>query len=191
MYVAVKGGESAIQKSYERLNEQRRGQKHIAELNVQQIQEQLKLAVDRVMTEGSLYDPELAALAIKQSSGDLVEAIFLLRAYRTTLPRFGSTLPLETANMRLDRRISATFKDLPGGQMLGPTFDYTQRLLDFSLLASQEGPTTDELATPSQQPPSSQEVVHFPRVVDLLNDEALIEKSQPLQDAEPPVDLTR
>jgi len=191
MYVAVKGGESAIQKSYERLNEQRRGQKHIAELNVQQIQEQLKLAVDRVMTEGSLYDPELAALAIKQSSGDLVEAIFLLRAYRTTLPRFGSTLPLQTANMRLDRRISATFKDLPGGQMLGPTFDYTQRLLDFSLLASQEGPATDELTPLTEQPPSTQEPLHFPRVVDLLNDEALIEKSSFTQDAEPPVDLTR
>jgi alpha-D-ribose 1-methylphosphonate 5-triphosphate synthase subunit PhnI len=191
MYVAVKGGESAIQKSYERLNEQRRGQKHIAELNVQQIQEQLKLAVDRVMTEGSLYDPELAALAIKQSSGDLVEAIFLLRAYRTTLPRFGSTLPLQTANMRLDRRISATFKDLPGGQMLGPTFDYTQRLLDFSLLASQEEPTADEFVAPSEQSPSNQEASHFPRVVDLLNDEALIEKSSSIQDAEPSVDLTR
>ena len=76
MYVAVKGGESAIQKSYERLNEQRRGNQDVQELQVNQIQGQLKLAVDRVMAEGSLYDPELAALAIKQSSGDLVEAIF-------------------------------------------------------------------------------------------------------------------
>lgn len=36
--------------------------------------------------------------------------------------------------MAVRRRISATFKDLPGGQVLGPTFDYTHRLLDFSLL---------------------------------------------------------
>ncbi len=43
------------------------------------------------MSEGSLYDRELAALAIKQARGDLVEAIFLLRAYRTTLPRFGAS----------------------------------------------------------------------------------------------------
>jgi len=93
MYVAVKGGEIAIEKSYERLAEQRRGNVDFAELEVKQIQEQLKLAVNRVMSEGSLYDPELAALAIKQSSGDLIEAIFLLRAYRTTLPRLGNTKP--------------------------------------------------------------------------------------------------
>jgi alpha-D-ribose 1-methylphosphonate 5-triphosphate synthase subunit PhnI len=37
--------------------------------------------------------------------------------------------------MRGERRISSTFKDLPGGQVLGPTFDYTHRLLDFSLAA--------------------------------------------------------
>ena len=35
--------------------------------------------------------------------------------------------------MLIERRISATFKDLPGGQLLGPTFDYTHRLLDPAL----------------------------------------------------------
>lgn len=90
------------------------------------------------MAEGSLYDPDLAALAIKQARGDLIEAVFLIRAYRTTLPRFGSSLPLDTASMAVDRRVSATFKDLPGGQVLGPTFDYTHRLLDFALLAEGE-----------------------------------------------------
>ena len=89
--------------------------------------------VDRVMTEGSLYDRELAALAIKQARGDLIEAIFLLRAYRTTLPRFGASEPIDTGAMVIERRISATFKDLPGGQVLGPTFDYTHRLLDPAL----------------------------------------------------------
>ena len=82
------------------------------------------------MTEGSLYDRELAALAIKQARGDLIEAIFLLRAFRATLPRFGVSEPIDTAAMEMRRRISATFKDLPGGQVLGPTFDYTHRLLD-------------------------------------------------------------
>ncbi len=47
----------------------------------------------RVMSEGSLYDSELAALAVKQARGDLIEAIFLIRAYRTTLPRLGSSRP--------------------------------------------------------------------------------------------------
>ena len=31
------------------------------------------------MGEGSLYDTKLAALAIKQARGDLIEAIFLVR----------------------------------------------------------------------------------------------------------------
>ena len=131
MYVAVKGGEQAIYNAHQLLEQQRRGNPQVPELTVEQISEQLGLAVDRVMTEGSVYDPQLAALAIKQSQGDLVEAIFLLRAYRTTLPRFLSTLPIDTSRMRVQRRISATFKDVPGGQILGPTYDYTHRLLDF------------------------------------------------------------
>ena len=131
MYVAVKGGERAIGNAHAWLAEERRGAPDIAELGVAQIREQLGLAVNRVMAEGSLYDPDLAALAIKQARGDLIEAVFLIRAYRTTLPRLGASRPVETGAMRCDRRISATFKDLPGGQVLGPTFDYTHRLLDF------------------------------------------------------------
>ena len=92
MYVAVKGGESAILASYDLLAQERRGDPAVAELSVAQICQQLRLGVDRVMTEGSVYDPQLAALAIKQSAGDLVEAIFLLRAYRATLPRLGYTI---------------------------------------------------------------------------------------------------
>ena len=87
------------------------------------------------MREGSLYDRELAALAIKQARGDLIEAIFLVRAYRTTLPRFGYTRAGRHRRDAIERRISATYKDLPGGQMLGPTFDYTHRLLDPALAA--------------------------------------------------------
>ena len=74
----------------------------------------------------------LAALAIKQARGDLIEAIFLIRAYRTTLPRFGASRPIDTGSDGLHaRRISATYKDAPGGQVLGPTFDYTHRLARF------------------------------------------------------------
>ena len=133
MYVAVKGGERAIENAHRLLAAERRGDPSVPELSLAQIDQQLALAVDRVMTEGSLYDRELAALAVKQSRGDLIEAIFLLRAYRTTLPRLGTSLPLDTDRMVVERRISAIFKDLPGGQILGPTFDYTHRLLDFDL----------------------------------------------------------
>ena len=186
MYVAVKGGEAAILNSYRLLAERRRGDADTPELSVQQIRQQLKLAVDRVMTEGSVYDPELAALAIKQASGDLVEAIFLLRAYRATLPRLGNTLPLDTARMNLDRRISATFKDLPGGQVLGPTYDYTQRLLDFSLLA--QGLQPDAHVAPEADAAAP---APTPRVVDLLHDEGLIE-TRPMPPGDPaPADITR
>ncbi len=133
MYVAVKGGEKAIAAAHRLLRQERRGPCDIPELGLDQIAHQLKFAVDRVMAEASLYCPNLAALAIKQAAGDLQEAIFLLRAYRTTLPRFAASLPLETDCMRQSRRISATWKDLPGGQILGSTFDYTHRLLDRSL----------------------------------------------------------
>ena len=96
MYVAVKGGERAIDNAHQWLAEERRGDRAVPELTIPQIREQMKLAVNRVMAEGSLYDPDLAALAIKQARGDLIEAIFLIRAYRTTLPRLASSLPVET-----------------------------------------------------------------------------------------------
>jgi alpha-D-ribose 1-methylphosphonate 5-triphosphate synthase subunit PhnI len=190
MYVAVKGGENAILNSYRLLAGQRRGDSSLPELSVPQIQQQLKLAVDRVMNEGSVYDPELAALAIKQASGDLIEAIFLLRAYRATLPRLGTTLPLKTERMSLQRRISATFKDLPGGQVLGPTYDYTQRLLDFTLLASAQAvPVT--ATHKAAELPAGVDLPVTPRVVDLLNNEGLIE-TRPIPPGDPsPVDLTR
>lgn len=186
MYVAVKGGEAAIANAHRLLAEDRRGDPQVAELGVDQITGQLGRAVDRVMTEGSVYDPELAGLAIKQAQGDLVEAIFLLRAYRTTLPRFGATEPVDTARMAIRRRISATFKDLPGGQVLGSTFDYTHRLLDFGLL---EGGMVPEPVLPLAEPLDDA----MPRVTDLLNHEGLIECERPAadEDEETVPDLTR
>jgi alpha-D-ribose 1-methylphosphonate 5-triphosphate synthase subunit PhnI len=186
MYVAVKGGTAAIENSWQLLAAQRRGDPSLPELSVDQIRTQLSLAVDRVMSEGSLYDPELAALAIKQASGDLIEAIFLLRAYRTTLPRFGYSLPLDTAQMKLTRRVSATFKDVPGGQVLGATYDYTQRLLDFALLAEGGG----DQAPPA--PPAAAQALpaSMPRVNELMAREGLMETPRPVADSEPG-DLTR
>ncbi len=180
MYVAVKGGERAIENAHAWLAEERRGDPNVPELGVAQIREQMTLAVNRVMAEGSLFDPDLAALAIKQARGDLIEAIFLIRAYRTTLPRFGASRPVETAAMDCDRRISATFKDLPGGQILGPTFDYTHRLLDFKLAAEGDvQPAPERAADPAP----------LPHVTEFLNREDLIEAAPPCDT--PPPDLTR
>ena len=167
MYVAVKGGEAAIAHSLELLADRRRGDREVPELALDQIDQQLALAVDRVMTEGSCYDRSLAALAIKQARGDLVEAIFLLRAYRTTLPRFGDSEPIDTSHMVAERRISSTFKDVPGGQVLGPTFDYTHRLLDFALMANGERPAA---------PTAPVDAAHaLPRVGDILEREGMLE----------------
>ena len=183
MYVAVKGGEAAIDAAHQLLAERRRGDITVPELSVAQIREQLSLAVDRVMAEGSLYDLDLAALAIKQARGDLIEAIFLLRAYRTTLPRFAASVPIDTGAMRVERRISATFKDLPGGQVLGATFDYTHRLLDFALEAQIS--SRAEAATDSPPP-----LEPMPRVADLLGKEDVIERSTE-RSANEPGDITR
>jgi len=185
MYVAVKGGEQAIDNAHRLLAEERRGDPEQQEVTVAQISGQLALAVDRVMAEGSLYDRELAALAIKQARGDMIEAIFLLRAYRTTLPRFGYAEPLRTDSMEVRRRISATFKDLPGGQLLGPTFDYTHRLLDMTLLDDGE-----PSAQPAAERASESSDGPLPRVVDLLNDEGLIEREMS-DDDDGVGDLTR
>jgi len=184
MYVAVKGGEAAIDAAHDLLARNRRGDPAIPELALDQISQQLSLAVDRVMTEGSIYDRELAALAIKQARGDLTEAIFLLRAYRTTLPRLAESRPVETSGALVRRRISATFKDLPGGQVLGGTFDYTHRLLDFGLAEPQ---AAKEPAAPARTPEPGEAAV--PRVLEFLNAEDLIERETP-DDAAPP-DLTR
>ncbi|WP_286792376.1 carbon-phosphorus lyase complex subunit PhnI, partial [Thalassospira sp. UBA4513] len=186
MYVAVKGGERAINNAHKLLAEQRRGDKTIAEIETDQIEQQLSLSVTRVMAEGSLYDRDLAALAIKQARGDLIEAIFLMRAYRTTLPRFAFSKPIKTAEMDVSRRISATFKDLPGGQILGPTFDYTHRLLDFTLMANGEAPTE----APSGENPVDE---NMPRVLDdILNYEGLIQDEPvPVDENAPVADLTR
>jgi alpha-D-ribose 1-methylphosphonate 5-triphosphate synthase subunit PhnI len=208
MYVAVKGGEAAILATHELVAEARRGDPAVPEISVAQIREQQALACARVMNEGSLYDQDLAALALKQSQGDVIEAAFLMRAYRTTLPRFGSSVPLDTATMAIRRRVSATYKDLPGGQVLGPTYDYTHRLFDFALMdtpavmagldpaisgqerngASVSGdvrvkPEHDDLKAPLD--------TTMPRVPDILGAEDLMEAEEPPEGDPRPFDLTR
>jgi alpha-D-ribose 1-methylphosphonate 5-triphosphate synthase subunit PhnI len=183
MYVAVKGGEAAINATHALIAQERRGDPATPELQTRQIREQMKLAIARVMNEGSLYDEDLAALALKQSQGDSVEAAFLMRAYRTTLPRFGSSRAVDTATMAIRRRISATYKDLPGGQVLGPTYDYTHRLFDFAL--------EEEGAAVAPQQAQEPLAASMPRVPDILGAEGLMEaETAPVGDPAP-VDITR
>ncbi|MEO0810554.1 MAG: carbon-phosphorus lyase complex subunit PhnI, partial [Pseudomonadota bacterium] len=183
MYVAVKGGEKAIDAAHRLLADRRRGDRDLPELSDEQIAEQLFVGVSRVMAEGALYDPKLAGRAIRQARGDMIEAIFLVRAYRTTLPRFGYSEPLDTAEMEIQRRISSTFKDLPGGQVLGPTFDYTHRLIDFN---------EDEALEPDHRPVDGS--IDAPHVMKLLDKDDLVERINydPADDTEIEVgDITR
>ena len=188
MYVAVKGGERAIDAAHEWLAQERRGDSQVPALSLSQIAQQLTLSVARVMAEGSLYDTELGALAIKQSRGDLIEAIFLIRAYRTTLPRFGHSKPIKTGQMSCIRRISATFKDAPGGQILGPTFDYTHRLLDFKLAADGEdiSETMPDKAGDDFMTKAHEDIPH---ITEFLNNDGLIQDEPHCDDI--PDDLTR
>lgn len=182
MYVAVKGGEKAIANAHRLLADRRRGDRNLPSITIDQIVAQLGLSVDRVMAEASLYDCVLAALALKQARGDMIEAIFLLRAYRTTLPRFGTSRPIETGKMRVERRVSATYKDLPGGQLLGPTFDYTHRLLDPSLLEDQD------IDGPELRDDAYEDVM---RVSDILDGEGLIEPDGEMPEDHVAGDITR
>lgn len=110
-YVAVKGGEQAIEESLRRLKYER--VKKGAGAGVDQIEQGMRLLVDQVMSEGSLYAPSLAALAIKQGEGSMEEAVFLLRSYRSTLPRRYYSHIIDSREMEVERRISAAFKDIP------------------------------------------------------------------------------
>ena len=191
-YVAVRGGEQAIANAEALLRAARAG--GASELvSPGQIREQLYLAVDRVMGEGSLYAPDLAALAFKQAAGDTLEAAFILRAYRTTLPRIGYAEPAGTECMRVVRRISAAFKEVPGGQVLGATADYTLRLLDFDLMQESAERSRQAIrqfvqAVEKLEPlPES-----FPKVVDLLRREGLlVERCTAAGSAPPLFDVTR
>lgn len=183
-YTAVKGGLDAILAA-EALIARRDGR-----LTPAQVAGGARLLIDQVMGEGGLYAPELAALAIAQAEGDPIEAAFLLRAYRSTLPRLGYTLPADGRRMRVLRRISASFKEVPGGQVLGRTRDYTQRLLDVDAgpgagaqwpVAGDESPLPPDAA--DSDPPE------FPRVTDELRAEGLVRR--PSSPAAEPFDITR
>ena len=201
-YVAIKGGGRAIAGAAavtEFLRtEEGLGNPDAEPLEIDAILHQLRHLVDRVVSEGGVYHPQFAALAVKQSLGDTLEAAFALRAWRSTRPRLTATPPLDTSKMRLIRRISSAFKEIPGGQMLGPTPDYALRLLRLELI--DESPEAFRAVArdwldscPEAQLPDS-----FPKVLDALRAEGLLPPlphPRPLSPVErgesPAFDITR
>lgn len=127
-YAAARGGLQAIEAA-EKLVARERILGQSSWLDTDQIIEKLRLAVDRVMSEGGLWDEQLAASALRQAEGDPIEAAHLLRSYRSTLPRIAYSTPIDADDMVVLRRIVPAFRNPPGPQLLGRTTDYTGRLL--------------------------------------------------------------
>ncbi len=183
-YVAARGGEAAIEAS-EKLH--RLFYPPLSPELIQTLQASMPYLLDRVMGEGSLYAPELAALALAQTGGDHYEAVLLLRAYRSTQPRLAYALPIEQENLLSLRRISAAFKDIPGGQVLGPTLDYSHRILTMDALESPQAPEALE-AAPSALPKTQPALAAWQRDNGLLAN--LVPQEIPEDLADLP-DLTR
>ncbi|MDX5935994.1 carbon-phosphorus lyase complex subunit PhnI [Acidithiobacillus thiooxidans] len=170
-YVAAKGGAQAIHAAHQLVAE--RNAPNPDDLQAQ-IARHLHLGIDRIMAEASLYDRDIAAKALLQAQGDSIEAVFIVRAYRATLSRFLDSLPLNLGQAHLQRHISAAFKDVPGGQQLGATYDYSHRLLGYF----QNLPAQDEAeasCATSGIPPKA--TLNKTSVMELLETEGLIEKS--------------
>lgn len=165
-YIAVTAGEEVIERA-EDLFEKRRLDGDEPLVSIDQIEEQLGRVTAQAMGEGGLYAPRIAARAVKQAQGDTTEAAFLLRAYRSTLERWGETIAADPDDVFATRRVSPAYKDVPGGQILGATKDYTQRLLDFELDDGPRDPTEDwELG---DEPPE-----RLRNVMNVLRDEGLV-----------------
>jgi len=174
-YVAVKGGSDAIHNSRE-LVEFYRLKDATTPLDIWQVRSQLRLAVDKVMGEGGLYGPEYAALALKQSEGDVFEAAFILRAFRATLQRKYYSLPINTREMFIKRKISSSFREIPGGQVLGPTRDYSQRMLDTHMADEESAHVRQFLESFAAKidPARLAEITTYGKVIDLLKEEGLL-----------------
>ncbi len=185
-YVAVRGGREAIDASIDRLKYLRLKQERSPSIG--DLLAGMSSLISQVMSEASLYCPELAALAIKQAEGSPEEAVFILRAYRSTVPRLYYTTELNTKTMRIERRISAAFKDIPGGQILGASTDYTHRLLDFDLLEEHAGEIVRWIEEYSSKKSNPASLKQFPKVIDYLRDQGLV-KEMPI-DNTPPKDVT-
>lgn len=185
-YTSVKGGAEAIAAA-ERLIQALRMDRDELRIELRQVRNQLGAAVDQVMGEGGLYAPDLAALAFRQAEGDMAEASFMVRAYRSTLPRLRYTVPVAGTDMRVLRRISSTFRDIPGGQLLGRTRDYTQRLLDLETESSGQSQEAAPEAAPMVEPWDE----HPPKVSDTMRAMGLIPPSRPVDCSVEPDDITR
>jgi alpha-D-ribose 1-methylphosphonate 5-triphosphate synthase subunit PhnI len=187
-YAAASGGLDAILAAEELMRAKRDGGSS-PPLGVDQLTERLNLAVDRVMGEAGLWAPRLAALALRQAEGDIIEAAHLLRAYRSTRPRLAEALTVHADELELLRRIVPAYRVPPGPQLLGRTLDYVGRLLDVGAAPGRaKAPAVNGAARTSADPA---DIAAAP--ADLLqsgSQAAQGEPGAPQDDADPPIRQT-
>lgn len=183
-YVAVKGGAHAINNSV--ILYKNRRLEEGTDIEVENIKTNMRQLINQIMSEASFYDRNTAALAIKQAEGNMEEAVFLMRAHRSTLPRLYYSTVTDTREMFVERRVSASFKDIPGGQILGASPDFTHRLLDDALKELSDGPKE---AIKYKEVPFNYELDKLPKVIDYLEDEGLLKREAENNDE--PDDITK
>lgn len=203
-YAAARGGRDAI-RAARRLVAESRDQCDSTPLTDGQLDERLRLAVDRVMGEAGLWDPQLAAAALRQAEGDTIEAAHLLRSHRSTLPRFAYSDAVDTDRLEIMRRVVPAYQQPPGPQLLGRTTDFTGRLLDVSPVtapspherserdSAERGTTSCGTPPPvaGDQEPAFDTAERRPRrLLELLRDLDLVVDRRRSEDLDP-VDITR
>jgi len=205
-YVAAKGGLDAI-RAAEELVRRRRNAGASPWLETAQLTERLRLSVDRVMGEGGLWAPEVAARSLRQAEGDIIEASHLVRSFRSTLPRLGYTDAVDVDELQILRRIVPAYRNPPGPQLLGRTLDYTSRLIDFTPddvaraeaveeearrrdRADASGASSDDLDADLPLHPASPEDRRPGRLYEMLRDLDLVVDRTNAEDPEP-FDITR
>ncbi|WP_433430834.1 carbon-phosphorus lyase complex subunit PhnI [Nonomuraea sp. CA-141351] len=192
-YSGASGGHEAILAA-ERLVERHRYGGPSAWLGIDQITGRLRLALDRIMGEGGLWAPELAARALRQSEGEVQEAAQLIRAHRSTLPRVAYSEPVHADELRVSRRISPAFRNPPGSQLLGRTLDYVGRLLD--LMPEEQAKARVHEPAPVPEPPvhhnghDGHDPRRPPRLLGLLRSMGMLVDRRTDGDPEP-YDITR
>ncbi|MEV0621389.1 carbon-phosphorus lyase complex subunit PhnI [Nonomuraea sp. NPDC050404] len=147
-------------------------------ISAESVIESFPLALDRIMGEGGLWDPPTAAAAFLQANGDPAEAVHLLRAHRSTLPRLAFSEPVRPREMQILRRIVPAHRRPDGPQLLGETVDYTARLLhDGSAALPIEVDDDRPLEHPADEP--------FQRYRDYLAGRDVLAGRGPATDEEP------
>jgi alpha-D-ribose 1-methylphosphonate 5-triphosphate synthase subunit PhnI len=182
MYAGTnKGGTEAIIAA-ERLVLQRRSLLD-GVITTDQVIECFPIALDKIMGEGGLWDPPTAATAFLQAGGDAAEAVHLIRAHRSTLPRLAYSEPVLPRELEVLRRIVPAHRKPDGPQLLGETVDYTARLLHLGA----EPPLPVEPATAESTDPSDPVADEpFRRYRDYLADRGvLVEREEGGADPEP------